>query len=245
MLKNFYGCIFDCKFTHENSSNPGPGCHYCIPDTYKLCTEITPCVLNIMDALASTCDEGPGSGVMFHPNVIAASQDPMTLEYYGMELLNAAKTDNGLPVITVDTGNMVDGYDNAAYLAIAASTSHNLGNYNAGTRVSTGTVGILSPYKTQSLENPVARLSGLSRYAGGWRLGLVMDASGRDHRITSKIFDIRGRQIRDFNTVSTQYSRYSIEWNGKDSRGLTVASGYYMWQVTIDGKNFHQRINVL
>ncbi len=240
-LKNCYGCTDNCAGTHP-SGNAGL-IHECIPDFLENLKAITPCVLGVVDALAGNYDN---MTECFYPNIMAACADPLTIDYYTLERVNEARAQTGFTApITTGPGKNADGHANAYYLALAQQTKYSLGNFNAGNQIftdlSTGLRGLPSQ---PSLDVPHGRIAQLSRFGDGWRLAVVLDASGRNHRIESNVIDVYGRPVRDLPTGSTRSSRYDIEWDGRGGNGLRVPSGVYIVRVKINGRAGYQSIRI-
>ncbi len=243
MLKNCYGATNNCGGTHPRGNTTL--IHECIPDFYTALTAITPCVLNFLDALAGVLDGGPGFGPGFYPNTVACSTDPLTMEYYGLELVNAARRNAGYHDIGVISGRNQDNHPNAYSLTLAQGPKYSLGNYNAGNRISADlSAGIKGPQPMASLDAAHGRIDALMRAGAGWRLHLSLDASGRTHTVQSSILDVRGRVVRSLGDVRTPLSSADLSWDGSNNRGGTVAPGIYTWQVRIDGRVSHQSVFV-
>ncbi len=240
MMKNCFGCTNNCQGSHSTI-------HDSLPDFYTKLTAITPCILNVLDALAGIWDGGPSYGTPFYPNIIACSTDPLALEYYGLELLNQARTaDDNYSAIGITAGKNADRHANAYFLTLAQDTTkYNLGNFNAGNRISTDlSAGIKTPRPLRSLDSPHGRIDLLSRSGAGWRLYVTLDASGRTHIVESSIFDVSGRTVKKLRGEKTLLSAAQLFWDGRNERGSSVAPGVYTWQVRINGRASHQSVFV-
>jgi hypothetical protein len=268
-LKNCYGMVDDCSRTHPKSGGLGDIIHDCVPRYYKEISTRVPIALNILDALAGNYVKDAYDGPAFMANRIAMSTDPVTLDFYAAELVNAARVANGWAVITTPPitadrytmqGAMYPGtintstkttydtldttiskYVNCHSLAIAADLG--LGYMNAGDRVILDSTGVTRPQELTSLEVPHGRPIGVSRASGMWRLDVQLDRTGRSHTIESRIRDISGREIRSFATQRTSFAHSAIDWDGRNSSGIGTARGVYCWEVRIDGVVFTQTIH--
>ncbi|MCK4236519.1 MAG: T9SS type A sorting domain-containing protein, partial [Candidatus Krumholzibacteria bacterium] len=47
------------------------------------------------------------------------------------------------------------------------------------------------------------------------------------------IYDLEGRLVQRLIDKPMQAGRHQIEWNGRDDRGRTVASGVYFYRLTV------------
>jgi hypothetical protein len=59
------------------------------------------------------------------------------------------------------------------------------------------------------------------------------------------IYDIRGRTIRDLIESSLEPGRYKIHWDGRDDRGLVVASGIYLYTLRAGGEALTRKMMIL
>jgi hypothetical protein len=226
-----------------------------------------PCAVNILDGIAGNYAREVFSGPSFIANTIAMSVDPVTVDFLSTELVNAARTANGWARIetpsydtagrfTFNGGRQITGqqfpgtvnvspnhgsyytnYVNFHLLAVAEYTG--LGNMNAGDRVQVTSANDDLP----SLDKPQGRMMSVVRSASGWRMGVQLDASGRQHRIESRILDALGREIRSFPTQTTRQRACTLDWDGRGFGGLAVPAGLYCWEVRIDDTAYSQRIN--
>lgn len=51
-----------------------------------------------------------------------------------------------------------------------------------------------------------------------------------------RIFDSRGRQVRDFGRLSLNAGRWTVPWDGKDQRSSAVSGGVYFYKLLMDGQ---------
>ncbi len=249
-LKNTYGCTDNCAGTHGNSTampdnKYGLRVDQYIPDFYQNITREKPCILHLMDGLAGIYDGGPIWGYLFHPNIVAVSKDPLMIAHYELVIINEARVQNSFHEITTSTTeeSNEDGHVNAPHLAYASEDPYSFGTFNSENKCYNDITGIRAPEAMPSLQIPQARLLNLRRFPSGWRLGILMDNSGRNHLIESKIYNLAGQEIYSFKRISTRQLRTFIEWNRKNYSGNTVAPGVYSWKVRVDGKAFNQVVH--
>jgi len=63
--------------------------------------------------------------------------------------------------------------------------------------------------------------------------------------ITVRIYDLRGRLVREIRRSCPGGHAESVTWDGTDSRGARVAPGGYPLRVTAPGINFRAKLGVL
>jgi len=226
-----------------------------------------PCALNILDGIAGNYAREVFSGPSFIANTIAMSVDPVTVDFLSAELVNAARAANGWARIETPaydtagrfafnggrqiTGQQFPGTVNVSpnhgsyytnyvnFHALAVAESIGLGNMNAGERIA------VTPVNNTlvSLDKPQGRMTNVVRSASGWRMGVQLDASGRQHRIESRIVDVQGREVRSLPTQTTRQRSCALDWDGRNATGFAAAAGVYCWEVRIDGTVYSQKIN--
>jgi flagellar hook assembly protein FlgD len=55
--------------------------------------------------------------------------------------------------------------------------------------------------------------------------------------VSLKIFDLLGRHVRTLlDNESKNAGYFFVSWNGRDTAGMPVASGIYMYRITIKGQ---------
>jgi hypothetical protein len=65
-------------------------------------------------------------------------------------------------------------------------------------------------------------------------------------RITIKIYNIMGQKVKTLIDGTMDAGRHQVSWDGKDDRGLKVASGLYIYRMrTAGGKNFSGKMVLL
>jgi hypothetical protein len=258
-LKNFYGTTDNCGLTHGSTTGEianAPTITQCVPSIYKNIDGIAKCVVNVLDGIAGNYDSQAFAGPAFFKKVIAMSTDPVTLDYYAVQIVNEARRANrlsniGTPPTSADYTTIqpqtqfpgtinADGYINAHYLAWAASSSYNLGNMNNDNTIYTDLTAIDLPGALSSLDFPQGRPLDLVRLSSGWSLNVLFDNSGRRHTVESRIVDLTGSEIRAFAMVSTRQQKATIAWDAKSSNGGYVPSGIYTWETRIDGRVYTQ-----
>ena len=57
----------------------------------------------------------------------------------------------------------------------------------------------------------------------------------RAGEITLSIYNLRGQLVATLHSGLIAAGRHSLIWDGKDARGLPVASGIYVYQMETDG----------
>jgi len=55
-------------------------------------------------------------------------------------------------------------------------------------------------------------------------------------RLRLKIFNTQGQLVRQLVDTFHQSGRYSVAWNGRDEYGNTLATGVFLYQLTVDGR---------
>jgi flagellar hook assembly protein FlgD len=50
--------------------------------------------------------------------------------------------------------------------------------------------------------------------------------------VTIRIFDMLGREVRTVVDASTQPARYQVVWDGTNTSGHRVASGFYVYRIS-------------
>lgn len=258
-MKNTYGCTYDCGTTHGGSPNDGaPGVTPCLPEFYRSQHAVTPCLVNIMDAIGLMYDgSGAHHGSLTTPNIIAASHNPVTLDCYLLELVNDARRANGLHDILLSTstehladpqwmwpgGCNVDGYINAAHLVVAAEPPFSLGHANTDLKLYTDVTAVgREPVPVAA--NAQARIGRAQPTGGGWRVSISADRSGRTHSVRSRIVALDGTRIRSLAPIRTAGEHMVVDWDGRGDRGLTVAPGVYSWETIVDGRRYTQAVRV-
>jgi len=57
-----------------------------------------------------------------------------------------------------------------------------------------------------------------------------------DSEITLKVYNIKGQEVRTIYSGQIAAGRHLVEWDGKDARGKTMASGVYIYRLTTSSK---------
>ncbi|MBN1760354.1 MAG: DUF362 domain-containing protein [Chitinispirillaceae bacterium] len=245
-FKNLFGCIHNCGATHGRQSGEplnDDGCSPAdyLPDVYRNLNDTCPIIVHIMDGLGGLYEGGPTYGRMFSHNMITASTDPVTLDFYELMLVNDARIANGMHAILTPEifSTNEDEHVNATYLNLAAQY-YSLGNLNEGEQIRTPMVGTVIPLP--SLQKPQSRLLELKRSTGAYRLGIALDRSGRTHTIESRILNLQGKTVRAVKTIRTSQPMLELEWDGRNGIGGGVARGLYSWEIRVDGIVHHQTV---
>jgi hypothetical protein len=71
-----------------------------------------------------------------------------------------------------------------------------------------------------------------ANYPNPFNAETIIPLEGEVHQGNVTIYDIAGRQIKDF---AINENTYQIQWDGTNSAGKTVASGTYFYSVSFDG----------
>ena len=66
----------------------------------------------------------------------------------------------------------------------------------------------------------------------------------RDVRVTLRVYDTLGREVRTLVDERQTQGRYSVSWDGRDDRGMGVSSGLYFYRI-VAGKNVFTKKCVL
>jgi hypothetical protein len=66
-----------------------------------------------------------------------------------------------------------------------------------------------------------------------------------DGMVSLTIYDIRGRQVRTLINEYQKSGSNEIQWDGRDNKGASIASGTYFYQLSIDGKSQSKKMLVL
>ncbi len=60
-----------------------------------------------------------------------------------------------------------------------------------------------------------------------------------------EIFDMTGRKIITLQDGMQQPGNYNYQWTGVDQSGRSVASGSYIYRLSLDGKVLSKKMNLL
>ena len=60
-----------------------------------------------------------------------------------------------------------------------------------------------------------------------------------------KVFDVTGREVQTLVAGSVAAGTYEVEWNGRNSAGLPVASGVYLYRMQVEGRVITRRMVLL
>lgn len=64
----------------------------------------------------------------------------------------------------------------------------------------------------------------------------------KDNNVKVDIYDIRGHRIRRLHAGTMGGDRLAFEWNGKDSSGVVVASGVYLYSIECTDSHIFQKV---
>ncbi len=238
VLKNTYGCTDNPMGTHgwdwNAKDNPYPGTGICVPVFYKEIDKRTPCILNVMDALAGLYHGGPLSGMVFQANTIAVSRDPVALDSWELNLINRVRKSKGYLSITTAKDLNPDGHPNASFLENAVDIQQ-LGNPSLEKMKEYNLTHSSGTYSLPSLPRPVSFISAVTRTGDSYEMVVLMDQSKREHVIRAVIKDKDGNHIKNFKTIVTKGSYTTLQWDHKNDDNVTVPPSLYIWQITVDG----------
>lgn len=247
VMKNNYGCTDNPVGTHGSTwrrlDSPYPGTRLCVPVFYKSLNEITPCILNIMDALVGVYHGGPLAGKVFHTNTITVSKDPVAIDTYLLDLVNEHRTKNGYAPILTKDGKNEDGHLNASFLRISTER-HEIGNASQNNidRIDLSSQSV--QYDLPVLDRTQSRLSDVVNRNGALRLQLITDKSGRNHSIESWVEDMEQNVVKKIRTKDTHSSQMELKWKPHLSRKKREAHPRFVWHTEIDGIRHSRMINI-
>jgi len=246
-MKNNYGCTNNPMGTHGSTwrrlDSPFPGTRLCVPVFYKSLDEITPCILNVMDALVGVYHGGPLSGKVFHTNSLTVSKDPLAIDTYLLNLVNDFRTKNGYAAIETEDGKNADGHLNASFLRISAER-HEIGNA-AQTNLMRHDLSLQAEkYNIPSMEKPQSRISDVKQTSGAYQLQVFLDNSQRKNTIQSWIEDAEGKVVKELKAQSTHGSYTEVTWKPRLSRKKREAKPRFVWNTEVDGTRHTRIVNI-
>ncbi len=68
---------------------------------------------------------------------------------------------------------------------------------------------------------------------------------GKEGQVQIKIYDMNGREIHVLVDKFQKAGHYKIQWNGKDQKGMDVASGIYFCQLKVEGSIFTNKMALI
>ncbi len=68
---------------------------------------------------------------------------------------------------------------------------------------------------------------------------------GRAGRVTLRLFNVSGALVRTLVDGPAPAGRYEVKWDGRDGRGLPIASGRYYARLTVDGETRTRSVTLL
>ncbi|MCB0689887.1 MAG: DUF362 domain-containing protein [Saprospiraceae bacterium] len=244
VMKNNYGCTDNPVGTHGSTwrrlDSPYPGTKLCVPVFYKSLNEITPCILNIMDALVGVYHGGPLAGRVFHTNTLTVSKDPVAMDTYLLNLVNEHRQKNGYAAITTQDGKNEDGHLNAAFLRISTER-HEIGDANQNNIQEVNMSNEVDRYDLPVMDKPQSRVSDVYYQDGAMQLQLAMDQSGRSHRVDSWIEDLDQNIVKKISVKPTQSSQLQLRWKPHLNKKKKAENPRFVWHTNIDGVR-HSRI---
>jgi len=244
VMKNNYGCTDNPVGTHGSTwrrlDSPYPGTRLCVPVFYKSLNEITPCILNVMDALVGLYHGGPLAGKVFHANTITVSKDPVAMDTYLLNLINERRTKNGYAAITTQDGKNEDGHLNASFLRISTER-HEIGTDTQNNIKHLDISEQRETYVLPEFDKPQSRVSDVRRTDKSMQLSFSLDSSGRRHSINSWIEDLDQKVVKKFKPEVTQGQFAELNWKPRLNKKKRVAHPRFVWHAEVDGVR-HSRI---
>jgi hypothetical protein len=247
VMKNNYGCTDNPVGTHGSTwrrlDSPYPGTRLCVPVFYKSLNEITPCILNIMDALVGVYHGGPLSGKVFHTNTLTVSKDPLAIDTYLLHLINRFRKKNGYAAITTKDGKNEDDHLNASFLRITEER-HQLGSA-AQDRITLHDLSQQSErYDLPVLDKPQSRVSDVSKKSAQYIKQIFMDSSQRKHTIDSWIEDMEGKVIKKIKAKATHGKLAEITWEPRLENKKVAGKKRFVWHTEVDGVRHSRIVNM-
>ncbi len=247
VMKNNYGCTDNPIGTHGSTwkrlDSPYAGTRLCVPVFYKSLNEITPCILNIMDALVGVYHGGPLSGKVFHTNVLTIGQDPLAIDTYLLNLVNTHRKKNGYAAIETQDGKNDDGHLNASFLRISEER-HEIGNAAQNNIQSFDISSQSEKYDLPTFDKPQSRVSDAMKNKRAYHLQVHMDDSNRQHKIDSWVEDQEGKLVKKLPQQATQGNFAELSWKPKLSRKEIAQNPRFVWHTEVDGVRHARMINI-
>jgi uncharacterized protein (DUF362 family) len=232
-LKNHFGSIHNPSALHGSSST------HCDPYVPELNQQIRdqlggPQVLSICDAIFGISSGGPHGYPQFTYNGLLLSQDPVALDYQGMQILK----DHDCMTTSI-----------ATHIATAASPPYNLGTNDPlqmDVRYITNPVtAVLEDEKPDPLPsqyhvgsaypNPFNARSVIPYHIGGQEAVPVQ----------IEVFNIRGQRVRTLFHDDREPGDYRVVWDGRDQHGDSVASGLYLCRLKAGGHEAKAKMSLV
>jgi len=236
-LKNNYGCTDNPVGTHGRDwtdvNNPYPGSRLCSPVFYKNINQQAPYILNLLDAITGIYHGGPLSGNIFHPNIIAASKDPVALDTYELGLINQAREANAMNLIPIEGKWTASGHPTASYLRIA-SENHGLGSMSLDHHKSIDLSAESESVEIPQLDKCQSRIGDIRKVNSEYQVPLFLDQSGRKHSIESHIEDMDGNVIKSCPASNTGSKCAELQWDHTDNNKRQIKEGIYTWYIKAD-----------
>jgi hypothetical protein len=60
-----------------------------------------------------------------------------------------------------------------------------------------------------------------------------------------RVYDVRGRLVRDFGVVPGEVGTWSVNWDGRGAGGATVAAGVYLVQLELGSRRLTEKLVVI
>jgi len=113
------------------------------------------------------------------------------------------------------------------YLIVAVDTDGHVGGYSI--RLPTTTTAVGGPGLPTALD-----IAGVVPNPFNPRTTIWYDVP-RASQVSLRVYDLRGRLVRQLVNGQVQPGRHSVDWLGRDEKGAEVASGVYLVRVLADG----------
>jgi flagellar hook assembly protein FlgD len=66
--------------------------------------------------------------------------------------------------------------------------------------------------------------------------------TGPTRDFSLRIYDVRGRMVRELDSGQIDAGQHERVWNGLDDRGSSVASGIYHYRLEVGGESFSNKM---
>jgi len=232
-LKNHFGSIHNPSALHGTSSA------HCDPYVPELNQQISdqlggPQVLSICDAIFGISSGGPHGYPQFTHNGLLLSQDPVALDYQGMQIL---KDHNCM------TTSM------ATHIATAASPAYHLGTNDPlqmdVRHIVNPVTGVLEDGKVDHL--PKQDQLGFA-HPNPFNAHTIIPYHIRGQTIVPvqiDVFNIRGQRVRRLFDDVREPGDYRVIWDGRDQHGASVASGVYLCRLNAAGREANTKLSLV
>jgi hypothetical protein len=237
VMKNTYGCTDNPVGTHGSEwmrdDSPYAGTRLCVPVFYKNIDQQTPCILNIMDALAGVYQGGPLEGMVFQANTLAISKDPVAMDSYLLQMLNKFRRKNGFAPLSPGDGRAEDGHKNASFLNIAHDV-HKMGDMSLDRNELIDLTGKPAQYEIPIMDKSQSVVGDVVSSKGKFEVPVFMDDSKRKHIIEAHVEDMKGNTVKSFKSLSTKSNNAALAWDMRSDTKETMKNDLYIWHIKVD-----------